>query len=72
MMCDVSAYCVTYAKNAKKGNISKLLLYKMPLIDISFKQVAVDIVGPIHTPSGLRYKVSRGRGLEKLIHRRRG
>ena len=56
---DVRRFCLSCdicQRTLKKGNISKLPLQKMPLIDIPFKRVAVDIVGPIHPPSGAGFK----------------
>ena len=35
----------------KKGNIKKVPLGFMPLIDTPFKRVAIDIIGPIAPPS---------------------
>jgi len=49
--CDICQRTVT------KGRVSKLPLGKMPLIDLPFKRVAVDLVGPIApvTDQGNRY-----------------
>ena len=49
--CDICQRTVT------KGNVSKVPIEKMPLIDTPFKRVAVDLVGPIYPPSesGHRY-----------------
>ena len=38
-------------RRVKKGNVKKVPLGSMPLIDMPFKRVAVDIVGPIAPPS---------------------
>ena len=44
-------------RTVKKGNVKKVPLGSMPLIDMPFKRVAVDIVGPIAPPgkAGHRY-----------------
>lgn len=40
-----------------KGSVPKVPLEKMPLIDMPFKRVAIDLIGPISPPSkeGHRY-----------------
>ena len=47
-------------RTVKKGNVKKVPLGSVPLIDTPFKRVAVDIVGPIAPPSeaGHRYILS--------------
>ena len=60
MAGDVMRYCKSCdicQKTISKGRMSKVPLEKMPLIDMPFKRVAVDIVGPIFPTSeeGHRY-----------------
>lgn len=57
---DVTEFCKTCdicQKTVHKGTVHKVPLGKMPVIDVPFKRVAVDIVGPIDPPSegGYRY-----------------
>jgi hypothetical protein len=57
---DITRFCRSCdicQKTVPKGKIPKVPLQKMPLIDVPFKRVAVDLVGPIHPPSesGHRY-----------------
>ena len=57
---DVTLYsksCDVCQKTVNKGSVPKVSLEKMPLIDKSFKRVAIDLVGPIGPPSedGHRY-----------------
>ena len=49
--------CDVCQRTVKKGNVMKLPLGSMPLIDMPFTRVEVDIVGPIAAPSetGHRY-----------------
>ena len=49
--------CNVCQRTFKKGNIKKVPLRSMTLIDTPFKRVVVDIVGPIAPPSeaGHRY-----------------
>ena len=49
--------CDVCQRTIKKGIVKKVILGSMPLIDMPFKRVAVDIVGPIAPPSkaGHRY-----------------
>ena len=49
--------CDVCQKTVNKGSVPKVPLQKMPLIDTSFKRVAIDLVGPIRPPSeeGHRY-----------------
>ncbi|XP_056007920.1 uncharacterized protein LOC125666818 isoform X2 [Ostrea edulis] len=49
--------CNICQRTIQRGRVSKFPLQKMPLIDVPFKRVAVDIVGPIHlvTDKGNRY-----------------
>ncbi len=51
MSCDICQ------KTIPKGRITKIPLGKMPLIEVPFERVAVDIVGPLHPISdrGKRY-----------------
>lgn len=43
--------CDTCQRTLPNGRVSKVPLVKMPLIDVPFKRVAVDIVGPLHPPT---------------------
>ena len=57
---DITRYCRSCdvcQKTIDKGKITKVPLERMPLIDVPFKRVVVDIVGKIHptTESGKRY-----------------
>ena len=57
VMSGVSVYLVIFAREPSiKGCVPKVPLGKMPLIDIPFKRVAVDIVGPICPPSADGHK----------------
>ena len=49
--------CDVCQRTVKRGSVKKVPLGSMPLIDTPFKRVAVDIVGPIASPSeaGHRY-----------------
>ena len=49
--------CDVYQRKVKKGIVKEVSLESMPLNDMPFKGVAVDIVGPIAPPSeaGHRY-----------------
>ena len=50
----MSRFCkssYTFQRAIQKGRITKVLLGKMPLIDTSFKRVAVDILEPIERRS---------------------
>ena len=40
---------------AKKGDCARVPLQITPLIDVPFKRVAVDLVGPIFPPSNARH-----------------
>ena len=54
MTSDVKRYCSSCdacQRTAPRGSVSKLPLGQMPLIDIPFARVAVDIVGPIDPPT---------------------
>jgi len=56
---DVRRFCLSCdicQRTLKKGTVPKLPLQKMPLIDVPFKRVAIDIVGPIHPPSAAGHK----------------
>ena len=51
---DVTHYCKSCdicQKTVNKGSVSKVPLEKMPLIDRTFRRVAIDLVGPIGLPS---------------------
>ena len=51
---DVARFCKSCdvcQKTVNKGSVPKVPLQKMPLIDTSFKRVAIDLVGPIRPPS---------------------
>ena len=57
---DVAHYCKSCdvcQKTVNKSSVPKIPLEQMPLIDKSFKRVAIDLVGPIGPPSedGHRY-----------------
>ena len=57
---DVIRFCRSYdvcQRTVKIGNVKKVALASMPLIDMPFKRVAVSIIGPIAPPSeaGHRY-----------------
>lgn len=57
---DVSRHCRSCEacqKTVLKGTVPKAPLQKMPLVEVSFRRVAVDIAGPIHpaNESGHRY-----------------
>lgn len=57
---DVSRRCKSCdicQKTVNKGSVPKVPLEKMPLIDMPFKRVAIDLIGPISPPSkeGYRY-----------------
>ena len=43
--------CDVCQRTVKKGNVKEVPLGSMPLIDMPFKRVAVDVVGPMDTPS---------------------
>ena len=51
---DVTRFCRSCdicQRTIQKGKIPKVPVELMPLIDTSFKRVAVDLIGPIHSPS---------------------
>lgn len=51
---DVSRRCKSCdicQKTVNKGSVPKVPLEKMPLIDMPFKRVAIDLIGPISPPS---------------------
>ena len=57
---DVKEYCKSCdicQKTAKKGSVKKVPLQKVPVVDVPFKRVAIDIIGPIvpASESGHRY-----------------
>ena len=45
------------SENGEKGSAARAPLQRIPLIDLKFKRVAVDIMGPIHPSreAGHRY-----------------
>ena len=47
-------FCDVCQRTVKNGNVKKVPLGSMPLIDTPFKRVAVDIVGPIAPPVPLK------------------
>ena len=57
---DVNRFCKSCdacQRTISKGKVTKVPVEKAPLIDVPFKRVSVDIIGPIHPPSekGHRY-----------------
>jgi len=53
---DVSRHCKScdiYLKTVNKGSVPKVPLQKMPLIEMPFKRVAIDLIGPISPQSAL-------------------
>ncbi|GFR63927.1 Gypsy retrotransposon integrase-like protein 1 [Elysia marginata] len=51
---DVTRYCRSCdvcQRTVKKGIVPRVPLEKVPLVDTTFKRVAMDIVGPINPPS---------------------
>ena len=57
---DITRFCQSCdicQRTVAKGNVSKVPIEKVPLIDTPFKRVAVDLVGPKYPPSesGHRY-----------------
>ena len=42
------------SRTIPKGRITKVLLGEMPVIDVPFRRVAVDIIGPIKPASRSR------------------
>lgn len=54
-MCkDIRRYvasCATCQRTVPKGSVRRVPLEKMPLVDVPFRQVAVDLVGPIRPSS---------------------
>lgn len=57
---DVSRQCKSCdvcQKTVNRGSIPKVPLEKMPLLDMPFERVAIDLVGPLNPPSevGHRY-----------------
>ena len=57
---DITRFCKSCdvcQKKVNKGSVPKVPLQQMPLIDTSFKRLAIDLVGPIRPPSeeGHRY-----------------
>ena len=63
MQGDITSFCRSCdvcQKTTAKGSVPRVLLGDMPLIDMPFRRVAVDLVGPISPPSekGHRYILS--------------
>ena len=54
--------CEICRKTMRKGRVPTAPLQKLPFVDIPFKRLAVDIVGPIHPASvvGHRYILTIG------------
>ena len=57
---DVARYCHSCdvcQKTVSKGTVPKLPLQNIPVVDVPFKRVAVDLIGPIDPPNeaGHRY-----------------
>jgi len=44
--------CNICQRTIAKGRVPNVLLGKMPIIDTPFDRIAVDLVGPICTPTG--------------------
>ena len=60
MGAEITRYCQSCdicQKTISKGKVANVPLQAMPLMDVPFKRVAVDLIGPIHPPSeeGHRY-----------------
>ena len=60
LSADVKRYCASCdmcQRTSPRGKVGRLPLGQMPLIDVPFSRVAVDIVGPIDPPTerGNRY-----------------
>ena len=60
---DVARYCHSCGvrqKTVNKGTVPKVSLQSVPVVDVPFKRVAVDIIGPIDPPSeaGHRYMLT--------------
>nr|XP_006823664.1 PREDICTED: uncharacterized protein LOC100372741 [Saccoglossus kowalevskii] len=56
---DITRFCRSCdicQRTVPKRKIAKVPLQKMPLIDVPFKRVAIDLVGPIHPPSEKGHK----------------
>lgn len=54
VQADVARYCRSCdicQKTFPKGKVLKIPIGQMPLIDTPFSRVAVDLVGPIYSPS---------------------
>ena len=54
MQGDVTSFCRSCdvgEKTTAKGSVPRVTLRDMPLIDMQFRKVAVDLVGPISPPS---------------------
>ena len=57
---DVARFCKSCdvcQKTIEKGRITKVPLGRMPIIEVPFQRVAIDLVGPLHPPTerGHRY-----------------
>ena len=54
MQSEIKRFCQSCdicQKTMSKGKVKKVPLDRMPLIDVPFKRVAVDIIGPLHPPT---------------------
>ncbi|XP_070178389.1 uncharacterized protein [Littorina saxatilis] len=47
------ASCDSCQRTVPRGRLRKVALEKMPLVDVPFEQVVIDLIGPIHPPSGV-------------------
>ena len=59
MQGDVTSFCRSCdvcQKTTAKGSLPHVPLGDMPLIDMAFRRVAVDLVGPISPPSKKRHQ----------------
>ena len=46
-MCPIFVNPVMYVRTIEKGKVQKVPLEKMPIIDIPFHRIAVDVFDPI-------------------------
>ena len=59
MNADITRFCISCdicQKTVPQGRIARVPLGRMPLIDVPFKRVAVDLVGPIEPRSDGRHR----------------
>ena len=49
-------YDKLYFQKVSKGTVPKVPLQSVPVVDVSFKRVAVDLIGPINPPSEARHR----------------